>query len=122
MKVGPGVMAIIALAAMAGARAADGQVQVRLGVPGRATYSALHEGLRLGTPKADTALRILAIRSPARLWRVARTAIDGDGNWNEGLLAFTRLAELRSAAYADSARRLRKTIENAQGNPFPRNP
>jgi len=58
----------------------------------------------------------------ARLWRVARTAIDGDGNWNEGLLALTRLAELRSAAYADSARRWRTKIENAPGNPFPRNP
>ena len=122
MKLELGTVATIALAAMVGASAADAQVQVRIGVPGLAIYSELHDGLRLGTPKADTALRILAIRSPARLWRIARTAIDGGGNWNEGLLAFTRLAELRSAAYADSARRLRKKIENAQGNPFPRNP
>jgi hypothetical protein len=91
-------------------------------VPGRATYSELHDALRLGTPKADTALRILGIRSPARLWRIVRTALDGNGNWNEGLLALTRLAELRSAAYADSARRLRAKVEHAQGNPFPRNP
>jgi len=122
MKSGLGRVVTLALAAMVGASAADAQVQVRIGVPGRATYSELHDGLRLGTAKADTALRILAIRSPARLWRIARTAIDGDGNWNEGLLAFTRLAELRSAAYADSARRWRKKIENAQGTPFPRNP
>ena len=45
--------------------------------------------------------------SPARLWRIARTAIDGDGDWNSGLVALTRLAELRDRAYADSAARLR---------------
>jgi hypothetical protein len=67
-------------------------------------------------------LRIQRLRSPARLWRIARTAIGGNGDWNAGLIALTRLAELRNAAYADSARRLRVTIERAEGNPFPQNP
>jgi hypothetical protein len=98
------------------------QVQVRLGVPGRATYSELHEALRPGTAAADTVLRIQRMQSPARLWRIARAAIRGAGDWQSGLLALTRLAELRSRAYADSASRLRASIEHAEGNPFPENP
>ena len=39
MKSGLGSVVTIALAAMVGASAADAQVQVRIGVPGRATYS-----------------------------------------------------------------------------------
>ena len=47
----------------------------------------------------------------------------GDGDWNAGLVALTRLAELRSAAYADSARRpARRRSKRAEGNPFPENP
>jgi hypothetical protein len=103
-------------------RTAEAQVQVRVGVPGRATYSELHDALRLGTPRADTVVRIQRLRSPARLWRMARRAIAGDGDWNAGLIALTRLAELRSAAYADSARRLKAKLENAEGVPFPQNP
>jgi hypothetical protein len=102
--------------------AGSAQVQVRLGVPGRATYSELHEGLRPGTAAADTVLRIQRMRSPARLWRIARAAIRGTGDWQSGLLALTRLAELRSKAYADSASRLRASIERSEGNPFPQNP
>ncbi len=101
---------------------AAAQVQVRLGVPGRATYSELHESLRAGTPAADTVRRIQRLQSPARLWRIARAAIRGTGDWQSGLLALTRLAELRSKAYADSAGRLRARIERAEGNPFPENP
>jgi hypothetical protein len=101
---------------------ASAQVQVRLGVPGRATYSELHEGLRPGTPSADTVGRIQRMRSPAALWRMGMAAIRGTGEWQSGLIAFTRLAELRSKAYADSASRLRHTIETAQENPFPENP
>jgi hypothetical protein len=112
----------LALLLVCGAGSAHAQVQVRVGVPGRATYSELHEALRLGTPRADTVLRIQRLRSPARLWRIARTAIGGNGDWNAGLIALTRLAELRNAAYADSARQLRAKIERAEGNPFPQNP
>jgi len=122
MRNGLGIMAAIGLAALLRPAVADAQVQIRLGVPGLATYSELHDGLRAGTPRADSALRVLRIRTPARLWRIARTALRGDGDWNAGLIALTRLAELRSAAYADSARRLRAMVEQAEGPPFPRNP
>jgi hypothetical protein len=122
MMIGRTVAVTFALMALGRGGTADAQVQFRLGVPGRATYSELHDGLRLGTPRADSMLRVLRIRSPARLWRIARRAMDGNGDWNAGLLALTHLAELRSAAYADSARRLRARVEQAQGPPFPRNP
>jgi hypothetical protein len=104
------------------ARAAAAQVQVRVGVPGRAIYSELHEALRAGTPAADSVLRIQRLSSPGRLWRIARAAMAGSESWNDGLLALTRLAELRSKAYADSAARLRDIIDHAEGNPFPENP
>jgi hypothetical protein len=117
-----GFTVALAIAALLGAGQARAQVQVRVGVPGRATYSELHDGLRVGTPAADTILRIARIRSPARLWRIARRALDGNASWNEGLVALTRLAELRTAAYADSARALRARVEAAEGPPFPRNP
>jgi hypothetical protein len=101
---------------------ARAQVQLRLGVPGRANYSELHEALRPGTPSADTVLRIQRIRNPAPLWRMVMAAVRGTGDWQSGLIAITRLAELRSKAYADSARRLETTIETAEENPFPENP
>ncbi|HET6578232.1 MAG TPA: hypothetical protein VFG66_07915 [Gemmatimonadales bacterium] len=104
------------------ARDAAAQVQVRVAVPGRATYSELHEALRAGTPAADSVLRIQRLSSPARLWRIARAAMAGSASWNDGLLALTRLAELRSKVYADSAARLRDVIDHAEGNPFPENP
>ena len=78
------------------AATAAAQVQVRVGVPGRATYSELHDALELGSPAADSVLRIQRLKNPARLWRIARQSIRGTGDWREGLLAFTRLAELRS--------------------------
>jgi hypothetical protein len=121
MKIGLGV-GLGLLLSLAAAGAAGAQVQVRLGVPGRATYSELHEALEPGTPAADTVLRIQRLRSPARLWRIARAAIRGTGDWQSGLLALTRLAELRNKAYADSAARLRARIERSEGNPFPENP
>ena len=101
---------------------ARAQVQVRLGVPGRANYSELHEALRPGTPSADTVRRIQRIRSPAPLWRMAwrRSAVPGD--WHSGLIALTRLAELRSKAYADSARRLRADDRDRRGESVPREP
>jgi hypothetical protein len=112
----------LGMALSLGAARAGAQVQVRLGTPGRITYSELHEALRLGTPAADSVLRIQRLSSPARLWRIARAAMTGAESWNDGLLALTRLAELRSKAYADSAARLRDGIERAEGNPFPENP
>jgi len=98
------------------------QVQVRIGQPGRATYSELHEALKQGTPAADSVLAILGSRSPSRLWRRMRAALESDGDWNSALLALTRLAELRSAAYADSAARMMRRLERAEFPPFPSNP
>ena len=122
MRIGRGMAVAFGLMSLLNAGAAEAQVQFRLGVPGRATYSELHDGLRAGTPRADSMLRVLRIQSPRRLWRIARTAMDGNGDWNAGLVALTHLAELRSAAYADSARRLRARLEQADGPPFPHNP
>ena len=51
------LLSSLALAAAAPARA-SAQVQVRVGEPGRADYSELHDGLRSGTPTADSALAI----------------------------------------------------------------
>jgi hypothetical protein len=120
-KVGAALAAaLVALVSIFGEGAA--QVQIRVGVPGRATYSELHEALRAGSPAADSVLRIQRLRNPAALWRIARRAMAGEGDWNAGLVALTHLAELRSRAYADSAARLRARIERAEGNPFPQNP
>jgi hypothetical protein len=120
MKIGYGIgLGILITLAAGPARA---QVQLRLGVPGRANYSELHEALRPGTPSADTVLRIQRIRTPAPLWRMVMAAVRGTGDWQSGLIAVTRLAELRSKVYADSARRLETLIETAEENPFPENP
>ena len=115
-----GMLTVLLAAAVALPAAA--QVQVRVGEPGRATYSELHDHLRAGTRAADSVEAILRQKSPARLWRIARTAMNGDGDWNAGLLAFTRLAELRTQAFADSAVKLRRTMAESETNPFPRNP
>jgi len=72
---GAGVLAVAVSAAAAAA-----QVQIRIGVPGRAVYSELHEALRPGTPAADTVLRVQRLRSLARLWRIARAAMAGEGD------------------------------------------
>ena len=98
------------------------QVQIRVGQPGRATYSELHEALREGTPAADSVRAIMRVRAPGPLWRHMRAAAGGTEDWNTGLLALTRLAELRSRVYADSAVRLRRKLEQAEGPPFPENP
>jgi hypothetical protein len=116
LRIGFGMLLTLA------ANPARAQVQVRLGVPGRANYSELHEALRPGTLAADTVRRIQRVRSPAPLWRMVMAAVRGSGDWQSGLIAVTRLAELRSKAYADSARRLQNTIETAEENPFPENP
>ncbi len=101
------VAALLALAALP----AQGQVLIRVGAPGLATYSELHEGLRLGTPAADSASTLLREKRPAVLWRRIRAALAGDVGWNDAPLALTRLAELRDPAYADSAAKLSRAIE-----------
>jgi hypothetical protein len=98
------------------------QVQVRVGERGRATYSELHEALKEGTPAADSVEAILRSRSPAALWHKMRVAVRGTGDWNSGLIALTRLAELRSRAYADSAARMERRLRTAAFPPFPGNP
>lgn len=100
---------LAALPAVAGA-----QVQLRLGDPARATYSELHEGLRDGTPAADSVRRITAETKPAALWKRVRLALQDKAPWPEAFMAITRLAELRSPAYADSARRLSARIEQGR--------
>jgi hypothetical protein len=105
-----------------GAEPAVAQVQVRVGVPGRATYSELHEGLRVGSRTADSVRAIAREKSPGPLWRRMRRTIEGNGDWNSALLSLTRLAELRSAAYADSAARLLKHLESGGSVPFPSDP
>jgi hypothetical protein len=101
---------------------AAAQVQVRVGVPGRATYSELHEGLRRGTGTADSVAAILRAKAPGPLWRRMRRTVEGKGDWNSALVSLTRLAELRSPAYADSAARLLKHLESAGSVPFPNDP
>ncbi|HWN18232.1 MAG TPA: hypothetical protein VNO19_04870 [Gemmatimonadales bacterium] len=106
----------------AGQQSAAAQVQVRVGLPGRATYSELHEGLRRGSPTADSIRAIQRAKVPGPLWRRMRLTIEGKGDWNSALVSLTRLAELRSPAYADSAARLLKHLESAGSVPFPNDP
>jgi hypothetical protein len=87
------------------------QVLIRVGAPGRSTYSELHEGLRAGTPEADSALAILREKRPVALWSRVRAALRGSAHWNDAHLGLTRLAELRHPAFADSAARLARDIE-----------
>jgi hypothetical protein len=118
--------AVIARAVMVfgvfGAGSVAAQVQVRVGVPGRATYSELHEGLRVGSRAADSVRAIMREKTAGPLWRRMRHTIEGKGDWNSALLSLTRLAELRSPAYADSAARLLKHLESGGSVPFPSDP
>jgi hypothetical protein len=102
--------------------AVEAQVQIRVGDPARATYSELHEGLREGTPAADSVVALMQAKAPKPLWQRMRQAIAGGGDWNPALIALTRLAELGNAAYADSAARLMKQLSTAEWPPFPENP
>jgi len=103
-------------------REGKAQVQVRVAVPGRATYSELHEGLREGSPAADTVATIMRAKSPKPLWRRMRQTIAGQGDWNSALLSLTRLAQLRSVAYSDSAAALLKHLKQGGSVPFPSDP
>jgi hypothetical protein len=114
--------AMVRLVAVVLPATVEAQVQIRVADPVRATYSELHEGLREGTPAADSVLGILRGRNPRPLWRQLRRAIAGEGDWNPALIALTRLAQLRSRAYADSAGRLLKYLATAEWPPFRENP
>jgi hypothetical protein len=119
------LIVLLALAGVAGAappQPAAAQVQVRVGDSTRATYSELHEALKAGSPQADSVTAIQHSGSPARLWRLMRSALAGTGDWNSALIGLTRLAEIRSRVYADSARELRRKLEGAPFPPFPGNP
>jgi hypothetical protein len=107
------MVAGLALAWIAGGvKWADAQVLIRVDRPGRSTYSELHEGLTPGSPVADSALAVLTARRPAVLWQRVRLSLADKAPWNDAHLALTRLAELRDAAYADSAAKLAIAIEN----------
>jgi hypothetical protein len=109
MKAAVRMVLLLAVGGMVGPTAARSQVLIRV-EPGRTVYSELHEGLREGTPAADSVLAIMRSKAPAPLWRRVRAALSGKGEWNDALLALTRLAELRSRAFGDSAVRLRSRI------------
>ena len=93
-----------------GATPVEGQVLIRVSALGRATYSEIHEGLRRGSPAADSVCAVLREKQPAVLWRRLRAALAGDAAWNDAPLALTRLAALRDRAYGDSAARLSGAI------------
>ena len=86
------------------------QVQVRLGDPARVTYSELHEGLRDGTPEADSVRAVLGESAPGPLWTRVWRAATGEGAWDDGLLALTRLAELRGPHGMDSVLAWRRRL------------
>jgi len=85
-------------------------VQIRLGDPARTTYSEIHEGLREGTPAADSVLRILSAKHSRKLWALAHGMLEGKVAWNTGVLALTRIAQLREPAGLDSVLRWRRRI------------
>lgn len=109
-----GVTGLVLVAAPLGA-----QVQLRLGTESRATYSDIHEQLQLGTPEADSVRRLLAETRPRRLWQVARRMLEGKVAWDTGVLALTRLAELRWPASHDSVLSWRKQIVQGDIPPPP---
>ena len=103
-------LTLLCLLALA-ASPATAQVQIRLGDSTRTNYSELHEALRENTPAGDTVLAIMRETKGKGLWLRIRQALAGKRPWADGLLAFTRLAELREPASGDSARVWRKRIE-----------
>jgi hypothetical protein len=113
------LLAMLAVIALAPVSSVSAQVLVRVGEPGRSTYSELHEGLKPGTPAADSVRAVMTEKRPQVLWRRVRAALKGAAPWNDAPLALTRLAELRSPAYVDSAARLAKAIEGGKVNAPP---
>jgi hypothetical protein len=113
------LLAMLAVIALAPVSSVSAQVLVRVGEPARSTYSELHEGLKPGTPAADSVRAVMTEKRPQVLWRRVRAALKGAAPWNDAPLALTRLAELRSPAYVDSAARLAKAIEGGKVNAPP---
>ncbi len=86
------------------------QVQIRIGDPSRTIYSEVHEALRDSTPAADSVWRIMGAPSSRALWPMVDQMLRGRLDWNIGMLALTRIAELREPASLDSVRIWRKRI------------
>ena len=103
-------LVLLAGMALAAVTPMSAQVQIRLADSVRATYSELHDGLKMGSASADTVTRVMGTSNPAILWKKSGQALTGTIPWNEGLLALTRLAELQKPAYADSAEHLMQRI------------
>jgi hypothetical protein len=95
------------------------QVQIRLGDSAHTLYSEIHERLRIGTPAADSVRRILGAKSSRALWPIAHDMLEGKIDWNVGLLALTRIAELREPRSLDSVLAWRKRISNDEIPPPP---
>ena len=117
----PGRFAVAAafLAAVVGVIPVGAQVQVRLGDPARMNYSEVHDGLRDGTPAADSIMAVLREVCPEPLWRRVWEAATGEGGWSDGLLALNRLAELRDARSMDSVLVWRRRIVEQELPPPP---
>ena len=64
-------------------------------------------------------LGILGASGSRTLWPLVQRAVAGQGDWNSGLLALNRIAELREPASQDSARRWRERIESGAVTPPP---
>jgi hypothetical protein len=103
--------AVVVLAFLTPAPSAA-QVQIRLGDPSRTLYSELHDRLREGTQAADSVRGILAATSGKTLWPIARGMFNGKTDWNTGLLALTRIAELREPESLDTIAAWRKQIQS----------
>jgi hypothetical protein len=86
------------------------QVQIRLGDSTHVTYSEIHEGLKPGSPQADSVLQILGAKHSRTLWPFVKRAAYGTGDWNLGLVAMNRIAELREPKSMDSVLAWRKRI------------
>ena len=113
---GPG---LLVMASLLLAVTAEAQVQIRLGDSTHATYSEVHEALRVGTPAADSVRALLTAPSSRTLWPLVRQAAEGQVEWNLGLLALNRIAELRERGSADSVLRWRRRIINQEIPPPP---
>jgi hypothetical protein len=89
-------------------------VQIRLGDSTHTLYSEIHEALRAGTPAADSVRGILTAESTRTLWPIARGILTGKVPWDTGLLALTRIAELREPKSIDSVLAWRKGIQDGR--------
>jgi hypothetical protein len=114
-----GLRCLFAVAWLGTGRIAQAQVQIRLGDSTHATYSEIHESLKAGTPAADSVRGILTAPASKQLWPLVRQAVEGQIDWNFGLLALNRIAELRERGSADSVLLWRRRIVNQEFPPPP---